>query len=183
VPFRSKRQARWMFANRPEMAKRWADHTPDMKELPEQTDDGPAATSEPSKEASMGVAEKYVEAMQIAAVALQRAETQINEKRAADVRYQNKLASVIEAQIRARMIDDTPHDREKMAEWLSTPDGALEIIEKMAQRELDNATVGAIGQPVDGHGQVPAVKKANYIGRRSAEAPAYWDKLTQAIMG
>jgi hypothetical protein len=35
VPFKSKRQARWMFANHPEMAKRWAHETPDMKHLPE----------------------------------------------------------------------------------------------------------------------------------------------------
>lgn len=35
MPFQSRRQARWMFANDPRMAKRWADHTPDMKALPE----------------------------------------------------------------------------------------------------------------------------------------------------
>jgi hypothetical protein len=35
MPFKSKAQQKWMFANHPEMAKRWADHTPDIKELPE----------------------------------------------------------------------------------------------------------------------------------------------------
>lgn len=38
MPFASRRQARWMFANHPEMAKRWADHTPDFKALPESVD-------------------------------------------------------------------------------------------------------------------------------------------------
>jgi len=35
MPFKSKSQQRWMFANDPEMAKRWADHTPNIKKLPE----------------------------------------------------------------------------------------------------------------------------------------------------
>jgi hypothetical protein len=34
MPFRSKAQARWMFANKPKMAKRWAQHTPSIKALP-----------------------------------------------------------------------------------------------------------------------------------------------------
>ncbi len=35
MPFKSKSQQRWMFANKPGMAERWADHTPDIKALPE----------------------------------------------------------------------------------------------------------------------------------------------------
>ena len=35
MPFKSKRQMRWMFANKPKMAKRWAKKTPDIKSLPE----------------------------------------------------------------------------------------------------------------------------------------------------
>jgi len=35
MPFKSKAQQRWMFANKPRMAERWADHTPDIKALPE----------------------------------------------------------------------------------------------------------------------------------------------------
>ena len=34
MPFQSKAQKGWMFANHPEMAKRWAAETPDMKHLP-----------------------------------------------------------------------------------------------------------------------------------------------------
>lgn len=37
MPFKSKAQMRWMFANHPEMAKRWAEHTPDIKNLPERS--------------------------------------------------------------------------------------------------------------------------------------------------
>lgn len=35
MPFKSKAQARMMFAKDPKMAKRWADETPDIKRLPE----------------------------------------------------------------------------------------------------------------------------------------------------
>jgi len=35
MPFKSKAQARYLFAREPEMAKRWAKETPSMKKLPE----------------------------------------------------------------------------------------------------------------------------------------------------
>lgn len=35
MPFQSKAQQRWMFAQHPKMARRWADETPNMKKLPE----------------------------------------------------------------------------------------------------------------------------------------------------
>lgn len=34
MPFKSKAQQKWMFANKPEMAKEWASETPDIKKLP-----------------------------------------------------------------------------------------------------------------------------------------------------
>lgn len=38
MPFKSKAQQRFMFAQHPEMAKRWAEHTPNIKDLPEKVD-------------------------------------------------------------------------------------------------------------------------------------------------
>jgi len=35
VPFKSKAQQRFMFSEHPRIAERWADHTPDMKDLPD----------------------------------------------------------------------------------------------------------------------------------------------------
>jgi hypothetical protein len=35
MPFKSKAQMHWMFAEHPEMAKKWAKHTPNIKKLPE----------------------------------------------------------------------------------------------------------------------------------------------------
>lgn len=35
MPFESKAQRRWMFATHPDMAKTWAEHTPEGAKLPE----------------------------------------------------------------------------------------------------------------------------------------------------
>jgi hypothetical protein len=34
MPFKSKAQAAWMFANHPKMAEKWAKHTKNIKKLP-----------------------------------------------------------------------------------------------------------------------------------------------------
>jgi hypothetical protein len=34
MPFKSKKQAKWMFANKPKMAKEWASKTKSFKKLP-----------------------------------------------------------------------------------------------------------------------------------------------------
>lgn len=40
MPFKSKQQAKWMFANKPEMAKKWAKETPDISKLPKRKKNG-----------------------------------------------------------------------------------------------------------------------------------------------
>lgn len=40
MPFKSKKQAGFMFAKKPKMAKEWAEKTPDMKALPQQAKSG-----------------------------------------------------------------------------------------------------------------------------------------------
>jgi len=37
MPFESEAQRRWMYANKPEMAKKWEEHTPEGKDLPERS--------------------------------------------------------------------------------------------------------------------------------------------------
>lgn len=39
MPFQSKQQAKWMFSQKPEMAKRWAAETPSIKSLPKKKKD------------------------------------------------------------------------------------------------------------------------------------------------
>ena len=40
MPFVSQKQRSWMFENKPEMAKKWAAETPDIKDLPEKKGKG-----------------------------------------------------------------------------------------------------------------------------------------------
>lgn len=77
MPFQSKRQARWMFATDPDMARRWAHHTGNMKALPE-TKNTDTDSSLPEKK---GV---FVMADPIAGLAKQAADNALLEKLAAD---------------------------------------------------------------------------------------------------
>ena len=45
MPFKSKAQQRWMFANKPEMAKEWASETRNLKRLPEKASSSKASRS------------------------------------------------------------------------------------------------------------------------------------------
>lgn len=49
MPFKSKAQARYLFAREPEVAKRWAKETPSMKKLPEKKGDQSAASTRRKK--------------------------------------------------------------------------------------------------------------------------------------
>lgn len=40
MPFKSKQQAKWMFTNKPKMAKKWAKETPDISKLPKRKKNG-----------------------------------------------------------------------------------------------------------------------------------------------
>jgi hypothetical protein len=59
MPFKSKSQQRWMYANEPEMAKKWSDHTPDHDALPEKAK---------KKEKRMKTTEKIAAAVALAKV-------------------------------------------------------------------------------------------------------------------
>jgi len=37
MPFKSQAQRKWMYSNKPKMAKKWEDHTPKGKKLPKKT--------------------------------------------------------------------------------------------------------------------------------------------------
>ena len=51
MPFKSQAQKGWMFANKPEMAKEWAAHTPKGAKLPEHV----SKTPSPSKPSNRGL--------------------------------------------------------------------------------------------------------------------------------
>lgn len=49
MPFKSKAQRRWMYANEPEIAKRWEKHTPKGKKIPEKVKEKTAAMTPQQK--------------------------------------------------------------------------------------------------------------------------------------
>lgn len=74
--------------------------------------------------------EKVLETIQISATALDKAERELGEKRAADVKVAALIPSAVDALIANERID--PADREKAAEALKDPARALEILIKAA---------------------------------------------------
>ncbi len=49
MPFKSKAQQKWMYANKPEMAKEWAHETPNIKKLPKKVKKTKPKKKAPSK--------------------------------------------------------------------------------------------------------------------------------------
>jgi len=52
MPFKSKAQMRWMYSQKPEMAKEWASVTPSAEALPERKKNGKRKKAKKSKKAS-----------------------------------------------------------------------------------------------------------------------------------
>ena len=55
MPFKSQAQAKWMFANKPEMAKEWAHKTPSIKALPKKIKHGKASYSKAAVKAALAM--------------------------------------------------------------------------------------------------------------------------------
>lgn len=63
MPFKSKNQEKWMFANHPQMAKQWAAETPNQQTLPDVSPSlsaGNAQTAPRKKKPSFGMLHDYL---------------------------------------------------------------------------------------------------------------------------
>ena len=60
MPFKSKSQQRWMYANKPDMAKKWSDHTPEHKSLPEKVKKKKGKSSRREKKAALVALSKHL---------------------------------------------------------------------------------------------------------------------------
>lgn len=180
MPFESEAQRRFLWAKHPEIAKRW---TREYGSKP--------AGKKKTKEAqdAMNFPERVVNTMQIAAAALQKAEAEQQEKQATEVKYAQAIPAAVDACVRFSRIDDTPEEREKLAQWLATPQGALEVVMKLAEHEVEQSNA-TLGQGVDANGRPAAStqKRASagangeYLGgRRSSEKPESWRRFEAAI--
>lgn len=137
----------------------------------------------------MSFPERVVETLQVAALALQKGDQERAEKTAADQRYSSKIATVVEKCVKCNRIENTKEEREKLAAWLSTPEGALEVIDKLAEHEVEPPVAAELGKQVDAKGRpVGQTKRASYdslndphVGRRSGQEPESWRRLTSGL--
>ena len=106
-----------------------------------------------------------LELIQISSTAIEKAETELNEKRAADVKVAALIPAVIEALIRNERID--PADREKAAEALKDPARALEVLIKCADVNM-TIRPRTLGTAVEKKASAPG-RTDNYVGRRTSE--------------
>jgi hypothetical protein len=181
MPFKSHAQESFLKHHHPAIYKRWLGEHGHYKGKKLHVKEGADMLNFP---------ERVVETLQISALALQKAEQEAHEKTAAERRYATKIASAVERCVKCGRIDDTQDEREKLAAWLATPEGALEVIEKLAEHEVAPQTAAAFGQQVDANGR-PAggsTKKAsydsvndNYVGRRTGQEPESWRRLTAGL--
>ncbi len=102
MPFKSKAQQRWMFANEPAMAKRWADHTPSFKSLPARAGKG--------KKKKKSRTKRGFDMEVVARLAQEAATVDAVEKLAADTQISPELVTHL-----ARTIGMTPSQFVKQA--------------------------------------------------------------------
>ena len=189
MPFKSEAQRRLLWAKHPKLAKRWAHEYKTPKDLPYHVDDEDGKEKE--KMAAQDFNERVVEAIQIAGAALEKATIENNEKQASYNKYASRVPSTVEKLAKWGRIDDTPEDRKILAEKLATAEGALEVIEMLAEYAPAEKTAAAMGTPVDRSGRPAqtAVNKASRfvgggrVGAKTSEKSAADVKFEMDILG
>lgn len=190
MPFKSHAQESFLKHRHPAIYRRWLGEHGHYNGKQLRIEKGPTMTHA-DKEASMTFPERVVETLQISALALQKAEKEAADKTSAEQRYAIKIASIVNKCVKCGRIDNTPDEREKLAAWLATPEGALEVIDKLAEHEVDPPAAVELGKQVDAQGR-PAgngqVKRASYdslndphVGRRTGEEPESWRRLAAGL--
>jgi hypothetical protein len=192
MPFKSESQRRFMWARHPQIARRWAREYPNQKNLPEHS-----SKKADFKEletlgggSTMSFAEQVIDAFQCSAAALQLAEKAAEDKKIADKRYADMIPVVVDACVQFGRIDNTDEEKQALAKMLSTPEGALDVITKLAAQEPDVPTTEIGGQQVDANGRVVTgqTKRASfgsldspYVGRRTSEKPQSWQNFERGL--
>lgn len=124
--------------------------------------------------------ERVIEALQISALALQKAEGQLQEKQAAATKLAERIPVIVDKCVRFGRIDDTPEEREKLAAWLATPDGVLEVVDRLAEHRVEPSPDPALslGRPMGTSKQAAGNQTCvRVIGQRSSAEPEAWHRL------
>lgn len=136
--------------------------------------------------------ERVIDAFQANAAALGTAEKLITEKQAADKAYTDLIPAAVDICVKCGKIDDTAEEKQALAEMLSTPVGALDVIAKLATLVDESAPSSIGGQQVDASGNIVhksgQQKRASYtslegpyVGRRTSEKPESWARLERGL--
>ncbi len=188
MPYASDAQRGYMHVHHPEIAKKWDAEYPDQEGLPEHVGDKPKKkkTEENHKVASLN--EKVIETLQITALALEKAEQERSEKQASVNTYSAKIPAVVDECVKFSRIDDTPEERQKLAEWVSTPEGALDCIMKLASHQVQQpGNVPSLGTSSDAQGRPTGREKkasmsgGGYLGRRTSEKAESWKRFDEYL--
>jgi len=127
--------------------------------------------------------EKLLDYVQCSATALEVAEKELAEKRAADQKVASLIPAALEALIANERID--PADREKAAAALKDPARVLEILIKTADvnNTIRPRTLGtAVQEKKAGAGSGVSSLDSPYVGRRTSEVRES-DKVFLAGLG
>ena len=155
MPFKSEAQRRFLWANEPTVAKRWAHEHPGQHDLPMHKKKHKKHEKKSSSEGRpMTLIESVVDAFQANASALGKAEEIINEKQASEQAYSSLIPKVVDICARFGKIDDTAEEKQALAAMLETPAGALDVIAKLAAFADENSPSNLGGQQVDAGGNV-----------------------------
>jgi hypothetical protein len=124
-----------------------------------------------------------IDAFQASGAALGLAEKAFAEKQASEKRYSDGIPAAVNACVQYGRIDNTDEEKQALANLLATPEGALDIITKMAAQEV--SAPSSLGtQEVDSKGRVVTgqQKKAsyNYVGARNEDSES-WNNFTSNL--
>jgi hypothetical protein len=152
MPFKSKAQMRYMFANHPEIAKRWSKEYKTPKNLPERVKKR-TKKAESYLEADMTFEEKVVDAINLATSALEKADQMYQEKVSIDKKIREIVPRIVDSMVQCGLVDHT--EKEAADRALRDPVKALKIFERViAHRENGNKGngVASMGKPYSHNG-------------------------------
>jgi hypothetical protein len=168
-----------MFARHPEMAKRWADHTDNIKSLPEK------AETKAKEACSMTLEEKVIEAFQLVSAALERTQTEKAAAQREKVASASAISSLVKEAADALAANGCIQQDEigRAVNALANHEKALRILIKTAAFHTQEAEPAAasLGRPTGQDGKTS--KEGNTQSRRSRDEQRESDRIFLQRLG
>lgn len=156
MPFKSKAQMRYLYANHPRIAKRWSKKYGVPKKLPERVRHKNAATN--NMEDFMSLEEKIVQAFISTRNALVKLAQDLQEKEAVERKVKQLIPMVVEKLVENQRIGE--QEKVAAARALQDPVKTLEILARTAEHRVP--------EPVERLGYPATTKTAGYMSKRAS---------------